>query len=279
MKNQKGLVGLPVLIWIVLGLIVVGGGAYYVMHQTPSQPVSENNLDNSQTLPTNTTNPVSPQNSQTTQGTTNMQSSATIDQSSLTTDSSTLLHLTGTVSGTASISVEVGGSWGLSTDRGGGIIISNGHWSTRTSYDPADSPFAPGTYPVYVTDNKSGKLLTSATLTVKASSNTSTPTLPVSSAAPSVKVVHIFPTRVEVIWENLPYGTLAIVSNNVEYSQSCLYADKGVIGNLGHDAGSQSEPVSIDVKGPVSTGGYVVRACLFDPPNKITESKEFHFPQ
>lgn len=38
MKNsQKGFVGLPVLIMIVLGLVIVGGGAYFVVHQQ-SQP-------------------------------------------------------------------------------------------------------------------------------------------------------------------------------------------------------------------------------------------------
>lgn len=38
MHNQRGFVGVSVLIAIVLGLIVVGGGAYYVTHpQTSSQ--------------------------------------------------------------------------------------------------------------------------------------------------------------------------------------------------------------------------------------------------
>lgn len=59
MQNQRGFIGLPVLILIVLGLIVVGGGAYYVMmHQRSSSPtLSDNNLDNSQTLPTTNTQP------------------------------------------------------------------------------------------------------------------------------------------------------------------------------------------------------------------------------
>ena len=52
MQNQRGFVGVGVLIAIVLGVIVVGGGAYFVMHQqAPSQP-STNNFDNTQTLPT-----------------------------------------------------------------------------------------------------------------------------------------------------------------------------------------------------------------------------------
>lgn len=95
------------------------------------------------------------------------QVSATIDQSSLTTDSSTLVHITGTVSGTTHISIQVGGSWGASSDRGS-ITISNSRWSTQVP-SVGNSPFPPGTYPVYVIDNNSGKTLASATLTVKSS--------------------------------------------------------------------------------------------------------------
>lgn len=96
--------------------------------------------------------------------------SATIDQSSLITDSSTLIHLTGTVSGTQSISVQVGGSWGASTERGS-ITISNGRWSTETANDPGNSPFAPGTYKVTVIDNGSQKVLATGTLTVLATTS------------------------------------------------------------------------------------------------------------
>ena len=53
MKNQKGFVSATVLIAIVLGLIFVSGGAYYVMHQQASWPtLSDNTLDNLQILPT-----------------------------------------------------------------------------------------------------------------------------------------------------------------------------------------------------------------------------------
>src|SRR3989344_200202 len=53
MKTQRGFVSAAVLIAIVLGLIVVGGGAYYVMQpQSPSSTLSENNLDSLGTLPT-----------------------------------------------------------------------------------------------------------------------------------------------------------------------------------------------------------------------------------
>lgn len=55
MQNQRGFIGLPVLIAILLGIVVLGGGAYYVVQQqTPTQTASDN-LDNLQTLPTNTT--------------------------------------------------------------------------------------------------------------------------------------------------------------------------------------------------------------------------------
>ncbi len=53
MQLNKGFVGFSILIAIVLGLIVVGGGAYFVMQKnSPSPTLSDNTLDNSQTLPT-----------------------------------------------------------------------------------------------------------------------------------------------------------------------------------------------------------------------------------
>lgn len=101
MQNKRGFIGLPVLIWIVLGLIVVGGGAYYIVHQqTPSQTALDN-FDNVQTLPTNTTtsNPAPTQaqttNTQTQNTTTNNSPFATINQTSLTTNSRTT-KITGT---------------------------------------------------------------------------------------------------------------------------------------------------------------------------------------
>ncbi|HCI04471.1 TPA: hypothetical protein DEW47_00610 [Patescibacteria group bacterium] len=69
MHNQRGFIGVGILIAIVLGLIVVGGGAYFVMQQNSLSPTpSENNLD---TLPTTssqttgtTANPAPTQTSQ-----------------------------------------------------------------------------------------------------------------------------------------------------------------------------------------------------------------------
>lgn len=69
MKNQKGFVSAGILIAIVLGLIVVGGGAYFVMQQNSLSPTpSENNLNTLPTTPSQTTgttaNPAPTQTSQ-----------------------------------------------------------------------------------------------------------------------------------------------------------------------------------------------------------------------
>lgn len=49
MHTQRGFIGTGVLIAIVLVLLVVGGGVYFVMHQSPSQTASENYPDLSTT--------------------------------------------------------------------------------------------------------------------------------------------------------------------------------------------------------------------------------------
>ena len=52
MHNQRGFIGVGVLIAILVGLVVLGGGAYFVVQQqAPSQTASDN-FDNVQTLPT-----------------------------------------------------------------------------------------------------------------------------------------------------------------------------------------------------------------------------------
>jgi len=51
MQNQRGFVGVGVLIAIILGIVVLGGGAYYVVQQqAPTQTATEN-FDNLQQLP------------------------------------------------------------------------------------------------------------------------------------------------------------------------------------------------------------------------------------
>src|SRR3989344_3617503 len=42
MQMQRGFIGIGLLMAIILGVIVLGGGAYFVMQQTPSQTASEN---------------------------------------------------------------------------------------------------------------------------------------------------------------------------------------------------------------------------------------------
>ena len=55
MQNQRGFVGVGVLIAIILAVVVLGGGAYYfVQQQAPTQTATEN-FDNVQTLPTTNT--------------------------------------------------------------------------------------------------------------------------------------------------------------------------------------------------------------------------------
>ncbi len=56
MLTQRGFIGLPILIVILVSLAVFGGGTYYIMQpQSPSPTLSENNLDNTRTLPTSDT--------------------------------------------------------------------------------------------------------------------------------------------------------------------------------------------------------------------------------
>ena len=56
MKNsQKGFIGFPVLIAIVLGLVVVGGGAYFLVHQQSSSQTPSENKDTLQLASTTDT--------------------------------------------------------------------------------------------------------------------------------------------------------------------------------------------------------------------------------
>src|SRR3989338_11402096 len=50
MRNQRGFVSAAVLIAIALGLLVVGGGAYYVVRQQSTPQTSSDNFDNLQQL-------------------------------------------------------------------------------------------------------------------------------------------------------------------------------------------------------------------------------------
>jgi len=57
MRLQEGFIGLPVLVAILLGLVVVGGGAYFVMQQSTSSQTGSENFDTVQTLPTTNIEP------------------------------------------------------------------------------------------------------------------------------------------------------------------------------------------------------------------------------
>src|SRR5882672_5770087 len=143
MKTQRGFVSAAFLIAIVLGLIVVGGGAYYVMHQqSPSPTLSDNTLDNSQTLPTTntqaTTNttaqPAPVQNNSTPNG---IKVSATIDPSSLFSNSGNPT-IRGAATGLSKITVSVSsldtkcgvGDYYVNSD----VSVVNGEWSAFVSW-------------------------------------------------------------------------------------------------------------------------------------------------
>ncbi len=55
MQNQRGFIGVGLLIAILVGLAVLGGGAYYVVHQQSATQTPVENFDNVQTLPTTNT--------------------------------------------------------------------------------------------------------------------------------------------------------------------------------------------------------------------------------
>ncbi len=94
MHNQRGFIGVGVLVAILIGIVVLGGGAYYVVNQQSTAQTASENFDNVQALPANTTtsNPA-PTKTQTTNTPTQTQSApantspfATINQASLTTN-------------------------------------------------------------------------------------------------------------------------------------------------------------------------------------------------
>lgn len=201
MKNHQGFIGVGILIAILVGLSVLGGGAYFVMHQTPSQTGSENS-DNVQTMPT-ANNPIqttanTPAQTTQTQNT-EIKATATIDKNSLTTSSSKPT-ITGTFSNTNGIEVIVTRGtlpsdglmsamvsqpvWSDRSDHGGGVMLngtSAGTWSNTISTALQNGTYRVGIYQdtLYYpqTDanmaKNSRRLLASGTLVVNAPSSVS----------------------------------------------------------------------------------------------------------
>lgn len=196
MKNHRGFIGVGILIAILVGLAVLGGGVYFVMHQTPSQTGSEN-FDNVQT----TNNPVQTTVNTPTQTTQNteIKTTATIDKNSLTTSSSKPT-ITGTFSNTNGIEVIVTAGtlpldglmsamvsqpiWSDRSDHGGGVVLngtSAGTWSNTISTTLKNGTYRVGIYQdtLYYpqTDanmaKDSRRLLASGTLVVNATGSVS----------------------------------------------------------------------------------------------------------
>jgi len=145
----------PVLIGILLGIAVLGGGAYFVMRQPEAIPQiqpyqhPDNTPQTTQTnkdVPTTEQMPVNVpvQNSpvqKTTPVTNNTTPSATIDKSSLTTTSSNPT-ITGTAKNTTSVTLSLSNNdlkCGALGDYNMGISVPvvNGKWSWKTNYNLA----------------------------------------------------------------------------------------------------------------------------------------------
>ncbi len=139
MQNQRGFVGVGVLIAILIGLAVLGGGAYYVVQQNSTpQTASENILDN--TTPTNEQNLV-PTN------TVSTKVSIAIDASALTQSADNPI-ITGTAKGVSSVIVEIRNPKAAGTV--GSVMMAestpvvNGKWSIA-----APAVASAGTYKIH----------------------------------------------------------------------------------------------------------------------------------
>ena len=170
--NQRGFINVGVFIALVLGLAVLGGGAYYVMRQSPSQQPQQQNVS----------------------------ASATIDQSSLTTTSTTPT-ITGTATGDAifGINVTTDNNQRLYSSK---LSVTNGRWSISVS--PA---LLPGTYPVYVYatplsgDATKNVALTSGVLIVNTAASSGKPTAnEISFTTPAGYVVEQEPSYQDAAW-------------------------------------------------------------------------------
>ena len=136
MDTQKGFAGLSVLIALVLGLVVVGGGAYLVVHKSTIKEVTP--------LPY-----------------------ATFDQSSLSQEEPARTAgpvITGTASGVDSVQIC---TEGLCL---GYVSVIEGHWSKDLANNKMS--FLKGTYPLALSDSKGRELATGTLVISKASEAT-----------------------------------------------------------------------------------------------------------
>jgi hypothetical protein len=189
MKNPKG----SAAVWVIVSLVIVivAGAAYWYWSQNSMQPTTSATTETTQ-QDTTATVPTQQNSNATNQTVSNPPAqpssaapSATIDQTTLATNSSTPT-ITGMVANTSSICVVLlntkagkllanynsySNKWSLCTDtqapEGGdsGITISNGHWSMSTAFNRGTT-FGNGNYGVGVYNESTGQLLTAGTLVV-----------------------------------------------------------------------------------------------------------------
>lgn len=196
-KSPRGFIGLGALIAIIIGLIVVGGGAYYVVHQSATTPT--NTAPSAQNTPNTTQNTATPPAAS--NGTSN-QPSATIDQSALhqevVLDGSPVI--TGMVSNTDKITLHITGLKNLAhpdtTD--GTFYINppvNGRWSV--TLPNSNIQWSPGTYPVEVR-GANGSVLASGTLKVvlpaavdQSSLNANAGRVTITGTAPTIPLIAV----------------------------------------------------------------------------------------
>lgn len=132
MNTQRGFANTGILITVVLGLVVLGGGAYYVMQiQSPSPKPTENSLD---TLPTASTQ---------TTGTTATNSAPTEQVAQPVSSTYTSANLTASpVSGAAPLAVSFSGRIEVPNDQQGSAVIFFGDGASDIMYRKGPTLFS-----------------------------------------------------------------------------------------------------------------------------------------
>lgn len=176
---NRGFIGLPVLIAIILGIVAVGGGAYFIVHQQQSsQTVSQSQNIVSDQNTNSATDIVIQKNSSNQKQDNTVAISAILDPISLKT-SSTEPTISGTATGVEWVSISVSSGAGVNAKiiyRSGHIVPSNGHWAVTIT--PA---LLVGDYTIYVstegdlngnTGTGDTGLLTTGTLSIMSQTST-----------------------------------------------------------------------------------------------------------